>query len=61
MSKVCSKCGKGKMVGRNVSHSNRKTSRTFEVNLQKVNVTQQGSTQKQYVCAKCLKTSKKDK
>lgn len=60
MSKVCSVCGKGKMFGHNVSHSNRKTNRTFEPNLQKVNVTSDGKTEKVYVCTKCIKTSKKD-
>lgn len=57
MSRVCSVCGRGKMSGHNVSHSNRKTNRKFEVNLQKVDVENEG---KQYICAKCLKTSKKD-
>ena len=33
MSRVCAICGKGKASGNNVSHSNRKTKRTFEVNL----------------------------
>ena len=35
MSRVCEVCGKGKMGGHNVSHSNRKSNRTYEVNLQK--------------------------
>ena len=33
MSRVCSITGKKAMVGNNVSHSNRKTKRTFGVNL----------------------------
>jgi large subunit ribosomal protein L28 len=35
MSRVCSITGKKAMVGNNVSHSNRKTKRTFGVNLMK--------------------------
>ena len=34
MSKVCQITGKKVMVGNNVSHSNRKTKRTFSPNLQ---------------------------
>ena len=33
MSRVCSITGKKAMVGNNVSHSNRKTKRTFGINL----------------------------
>ena len=33
MSRVCSITGKKAMVGNHVSHSNRKTKRTFDVNL----------------------------
>ena len=33
MSRVCNITGKKAMVGNNVSHSNRKTKRTFDVNL----------------------------
>ena len=35
MSKVCQLTGKRPIVGNNVSHSNRKTKRRFEPNLQK--------------------------
>jgi large subunit ribosomal protein L28 len=33
MSKICQITGKRPMVGNNVSHSNKRTKRTFEVNL----------------------------
>ena len=36
MSRVCNICGKGQASGNNVSHSNRKTRRTFKVNVQKI-------------------------
>ena len=59
MSKVCSVCGKGKLSGNLVSHSNRKTPVLFEANLQKVSVkTADGTVKKQYVCARCLKSGK---
>ncbi len=62
MSKVCSICGKGKMTGNTVSHSNRKGKRTFEANLHKVEVAdEKGKISKKYVCTKCLKGSKADK
>ena len=59
MSRVCAICGKGKASGNNVSHSNRKTRRTFEANVQKVSVEVDGKSTNQYLCTKCIKTSKK--
>ena len=59
MSRVCAICGKGKASGNNVSHSNRKTKRTFEANVQKVSVEVDGKSTNQYLCTKCIKTSKK--
>ena len=61
MSRVCAICGKGKASGNNVSHSNRKTKRTFEANVQKVSVEVNGQSTNQYLCTKCIKTSKKSK
>ena len=59
MSKVCSVCGKGKLSGNLVSHSNRKTPVSFEANLQKVSVKMpDGTVKKVYVCARCLKSGK---
>ncbi|MBQ3502204.1 MAG: 50S ribosomal protein L28 [Clostridia bacterium] len=61
MSRVCAICGKGQTSGNNVSHSNRKTRRTFEANVQKVSVEVNGKSTNQYLCTKCIKTSKKSK
>ncbi len=59
MSRVCSVCGKGKLSGNLVSHSNRKTPKLYEANLQKVTVKKEnGSTEKAYVCTRCLKSGK---
>ena len=58
MSRVCSVCGKGQVAGNNVSHSNRKTKRTFAANVQKVTYKKDGKTVNDYVCARCLKSDK---
>ena len=58
MSKVCSICGKGQASGNNVSHSKRRTRRTFKVNVQKIDFVQDGKTVNGYVCARCLKGDK---
>ena len=57
MSRVCSVCGKGKLSGNLVSHSNRKTPRSYSANVQKVKVVKDGVVTKQYVCARCLKSN----
>lgn len=57
MSRVCSVCGKGQTSGNNVSHSKRRTRRTFKANVQKVSyVAENGKQVTGYVCARCLKT-----
>jgi len=61
MSRVCSVCGKGKMTGNLVSHSNIKTKRVSAPNLHKVDVEEDGKVTKRYMCTKCMKGSKKDK
>ena len=59
MSRVCSVCGKGKLSGNKVSHSNRKTPRSYNANVQKVKVVNEnGSVSAEYVCARCLKSGK---
>lgn len=58
MSRVCSICGKGQTAGNNVSHSNRKTRRTFQANVQKVTYQKDGKVVSDYVCARCLKSDK---
>ncbi len=59
MSRVCSVCGKGKMSGNQVSHSNRKTRRSWAPNVQKVKVkTATGGAESTYVCAHCLRSGK---
>lgn len=59
MSRVCEICGKTKMGGHNVSHSNRKSNRTYEVNLQRTTIEVDGKEKSVRACTKCIKTSKK--
>lgn len=59
MSKVCEICGRGKMAGKTVSHSNRKANRTYELNLQKATIEVDGQEKVVRACTKCIKTSKK--
>ncbi len=60
MSKVCAICGKGKMSGNLVSHSNRKTPRTYSANLKKVKVEINGKETTEYVCTSCIRTANKE-
>lgn len=60
MSRVCSVCGKGQTSGNNVSHSKRRTRRTFKANVQKVSyVNDEGKVVNDYVCTRCLKKVKR--
>ena len=59
MSKVCEVCGKRPSTGNNVSHSQRKTKRTFRPNIQKVTIKDaSGHVRKANVCTSCLKANK---
>jgi len=58
MSRVCHFCGKKAMTGNTVSHSNNKTRRTFDPNLQRVTVEESGQSKKVYACTKCIKAGK---
>ncbi len=58
----CEVCGKGTTTGNTVSHSNRKTRRTWKPNLQTVKVKgDNGFNKRIKVCAKCLKAGKVQK
>lgn len=58
MARACIVCAKRTETGNNVSHSNRKTRRTFLPNLQKVRVVLNGTVRRAYVCTRCLKAGK---
>ena len=54
----CSVCGKSVTFGHNVSHSNRKTGRTWKANIRKVSAVVNGEHKTVTVCARCLRSGK---
>ena len=58
MARVCVVCNKKTATGNTISHSHRKTRRTWLPNLQRVRVVWDGKPQRVLVCAKCLKAGK---
>ena len=58
MGKFCEVCGKGVVYGNNVSHSVRRTSRTWAPNTQKVRVLKDGGPTRMSVCTRCLRSNK---
>ncbi len=55
MSRRCEICNKGILYGHNVSHSNRKSTRIWQPNLQKVRVLQGGRVKRIRVCTRCIR------
>ncbi|MEJ5377745.1 MAG: 50S ribosomal protein L28 [bacterium] len=55
MSRRCEICNKGIQYGHNVSHSNRKSTRIWQPNLQKVRVVQRGTIKRIRVCTRCIR------
>lgn len=58
MARRCEVCGKGPLVGNNVSHANNKTKRRSLPNLQKVRANVNGHAQRVRVCTRCIKAGK---
>ena len=56
MGKFCEVCAKGSMSGHNVSHSNRKTNRSWAPNVQRVRVVVDGQAKRLNVCTRCLRS-----
>jgi large subunit ribosomal protein L28 len=54
----CDLCGKGPLVGNQVSHANNKTKKRTLPNLQRVRAVVNGSPQRLRVCTRCLKAGK---
>ncbi len=61
MSRTCDICGKGPMVGYNVSHAHNKTKRRYLPNLQTVRIKESGSVKKATVCTRCIRTGNFEK
>ena len=58
MGKFCEVCGKGLLTGHNVSHSNRKSNRTWAPNVQSVHVLVDGKPMRLNVCTRCLRSGR---
>ena len=54
----CEVCGKGPLVGNQVSHANNKTKKRSLPNLQRVRALVDGSHKHLRVCTRCLKAGK---
>jgi large subunit ribosomal protein L28 len=54
----CDLCGKGPLVGNQVSHANNKTKKRSLPNLQRVRALVDGSHRHLRVCTRCLKAGK---
>jgi len=59
MSQRCDRCGKGPMVGNNVSHSKVRTRRRFMPNLQSTRVLTGSRWVKITLCTRCMRTATK--
>lgn len=58
MAAVCEICGKKPGFGNSVSHSNRKTRRRWNPNIQRVRALVGGTNRRLYVCTGCIKAGK---
>jgi large subunit ribosomal protein L28 len=56
MANVCDNCGKGRLVGNKVSHSNIKTKKVQRPNLQRVKALVDGAHRRIRVCTRCLRS-----
>ena len=54
----CSVCGKGVTFGCNVSHSHRRTNRSWKPNIRQVKANLNGTVTHVYVCSRCLRSGK---
>jgi large subunit ribosomal protein L28 len=54
----CDICGKGVSFGIKVSHSHRRSNRTWKPNVQKVKAVVNGAPKSVHVCTRCLRSGK---
>ncbi|MCK4911524.1 MAG: 50S ribosomal protein L28 [Thermodesulfovibrionales bacterium] len=52
----CQVCGKGRVVGNNVSHAKNRTKRQIFPNIQRMRVVLDGRPQRAHVCTRCLRS-----
>ena len=58
MANICDFCGKSRMVGNKVSHSNIKTKKVQHPNVQKVRALVEGVVRRVRTCTRCLRSGK---
>ncbi|HZJ57818.1 MAG TPA: 50S ribosomal protein L28 [Clostridia bacterium] len=58
MARICDICEKGKMSGKNISHSNRKTNRFWQPNIKKIRAMIDGSPKTVKVCTQCIRSGR---
>ncbi len=58
MARVCYVCGRGPIVGHNVSHANNRTKRRWLPNLQRVRIVDDGQVKRVRVCSRCVKAGR---
>ncbi len=56
----CENCGKGIMIGHNVSHAKNRTRKIFKPNLHSARILVGTNRKKMKLCTKCLRTVKRD-
>ncbi len=54
----CEVCGKGVTFGIKVSHSHRRSNRTWKPNIRKIHVIDKGTPKTMYVCTRCIRSNK---
>lgn len=58
MAQICTLCGKHPSTGNKVSHSNRKTSRRWNINLQATRALVNGVRKRIRVCTRCIRSGR---
>ncbi|MCB0078319.1 MAG: 50S ribosomal protein L28 [Anaerolineales bacterium] len=53
---VCQQCGKGTQFGRNKSHSQVRTPRTYKANIQQYRLLVDGQLKRVKLCTRCART-----
>ena len=54
----CEVCGKCVQFGIRVSHSHRRSNRTWKPNIKRVKIVENGTPKHAYVCSRCLRSGK---
>ncbi len=58
MARCCAICGKGPVVGNQVSHAHKASKRRWLPNLQRVRIVVNGGAKRVLVCTRCIRSGK---